>query len=77
MKREFKYEEITLYDISINNHLIFICLGDEKKVIVEKEEEQMKTFDEEAKEIWNKLIGYKEEKQVRFFQKVSSTKNKA
>lgn len=39
MKREFKYEEITLYDISINNHLIFICLGDEKKVIVEKEEE--------------------------------------
>lgn len=39
MKREFSYDEITIYDIEINNHLIFICDGNRKKVIVEKEEE--------------------------------------
>lgn len=33
MKREF----ITLQDIENNSHLIFICDGDNKKVIVESE----------------------------------------
>lgn len=35
--KEFSYENITLHDIEINNQLIFICDGDNKKVIVEKE----------------------------------------
>lgn len=37
MKREFNYEVITLQDIENNSHLIFICDGDNKKVIVESE----------------------------------------
>lgn len=37
MKREFEYNAITLGDIEINSHLIFICDGDYKKVIVESE----------------------------------------
>lgn len=36
MKREFDYETITLQDIENNSHLIFICDGDNKKVIVEE-----------------------------------------
>lgn len=36
--KEFNYEDITLHDIEINNHLIFICDGDNKKVIVDKED---------------------------------------
>jgi hypothetical protein len=39
MKREFKYSVIRLEDIDINPHLIFICDGDYKKVIVESEKE--------------------------------------
>ena len=39
MKREFKYSVITLADIDINSHLIFICDGDNKKVIVEREKD--------------------------------------
>lgn len=38
MKRVFKYKEITLYDISINNHLIFVCDGDNKEILVDMEE---------------------------------------
>lgn len=38
MIRKFDYEAITLEDIDINNHLIFICDGDSKTVFVEREE---------------------------------------
>lgn len=38
MKREFNYEVITLQDIENNPHLIFICDGNYKRVIVEREE---------------------------------------
>ena len=37
MKREFDYEDITIRDVKNNKHLIFICDGDSKKVIVESE----------------------------------------
>ena len=37
--REFNYGTITLQDIEKNSHLIFICDGDYKRVVVEKEEE--------------------------------------
>ena len=39
MKRMFNYEEITIEDIEHNNHLMFICDGDNKKVLVERENE--------------------------------------
>lgn len=39
MKREFDYEVITLQEIDKNSHLNFVCDGDSKKVIVEREEE--------------------------------------
>lgn len=39
MIRKFDYRFITLEDIDINNHLIFICDGDDQKVILEKESE--------------------------------------
>ena len=39
MQRMFDYEEITIADIENNDHLIFICDGDSKKVIVERENE--------------------------------------
>lgn len=35
--KEFNYGDITLHDIEINSHLIFICDADNKKVIVERE----------------------------------------
>ena len=38
MKKEFDYGVITLNDIEKNSHLIFICNGDNKKVIVDREE---------------------------------------
>ena len=38
MKREFEYETITLQDIENNKHLIFICCGDSKKVMIERED---------------------------------------
>ena len=38
MKREFSYEDITLNNIDDNKHLIFICDGDNKKVLIESEE---------------------------------------
>lgn len=37
MEREFNYNCISIENIDINNHLIFICDGDKEKVIVEKE----------------------------------------
>ena len=40
MKREFNYEDIKIKNIEDNEHLIFICDGDNKKVIVESENEQ-------------------------------------
>ena len=40
MKRMFNYEDITIADIENNNNLIFICDGDIKKVIVERENEE-------------------------------------
>lgn len=39
VKREFKYEVITLQDIYNNSHLIFICDGDNKKIKIESREE--------------------------------------
>ena len=39
MKRGFNYESITLQNIDDNKHLIFICCGDSKKVIIESREE--------------------------------------
>ena len=39
MKREFNYGVITLQDIERNEHLIFICNGDYKSVVVEREED--------------------------------------
>ena len=37
MKREFNYGVITLKDIDNNSHLIFVCDGDYKSVLVERE----------------------------------------
>lgn len=37
--REFNYGIITLKDIENNSHLIFVCDGNYKRVIVEREEE--------------------------------------
>jgi len=37
--KTFNYEDITIEDIERNSHLNFICNADEKKVIVEREEE--------------------------------------
>lgn len=39
MERTFNYEEISIKNIDNNSHLIFICDGDNKEVIVEREEE--------------------------------------
>lgn len=36
--KEFNYEDITLHDIEINSQLTFICDGDRKKVIVNRED---------------------------------------
>lgn len=38
MGRTFDYEDISIKDIDDNSHLIFICDGDSKEVIVEREE---------------------------------------
>ncbi len=38
MERTFDYEDISTKDIDNNSHLIFICDGDKKEVIVEREE---------------------------------------
>lgn len=38
MERTFNYEDISIKDIENNSHLIFICDGDKRKVIVEREE---------------------------------------
>ena len=38
MQREFEYGTITIHDIERNSHLIFICDGNYKRVIVEREE---------------------------------------
>ena len=40
MKREFEYEVITLQNVERNEHLIFICDADSKKVIIEREDEE-------------------------------------
>ena len=37
MKRMFDYEEITIADIENNDHLIFICDGDSKRITLEEE----------------------------------------
>lgn len=39
MRKIFDYDCISIGDIDINNHLIFICDGDDQKVILEKESE--------------------------------------
>lgn len=39
MTRSFDYKDISIGDIENNSHLIFVCCGDEKQVIVEREEE--------------------------------------
>lgn len=39
MERTFSYEEISIYNIENNSHLIFICDADRKEVIVEREED--------------------------------------
>lgn len=39
MERNFKYDCITLNDIDSNDNFIFICDGDNKKVILEKGDE--------------------------------------
>ena len=36
--REFNYENISIGDIENNSHLIFICDGDKKVILVEREE---------------------------------------
>lgn len=39
MKREFNYDTITLQNIDDNKeHLIFICNGDSKKVMLERKD---------------------------------------
>lgn len=38
MERTFSYEDISIKNIEDNPHLIFICDGDKKEVIVEREE---------------------------------------
>lgn len=38
MERTFNYEDISIKDIDNNSHLIFICDGDKKEVLVEREE---------------------------------------
>lgn len=40
MKREFDYGTISIQEIESNQHLIFICDGDNKKVVIESENEQ-------------------------------------
>lgn len=35
----FNYGTISIGDIENNSHLIFVCMGDEKQVLVEREEE--------------------------------------
>lgn len=40
MERSFEYDCITLNDIDNNDNLIFICDGDNKKVVVEPKEEE-------------------------------------
>ena len=37
--RVFNYEDISIADIENNSHLIFVCDGDKKEVVVEREEE--------------------------------------
>lgn len=37
--RKFDYESISIGDIENNAHLTFICDGDKKEVLVEREEE--------------------------------------
>lgn len=37
--REFDYNSITLQNIEDNEHFIFICDGDRKKVVIQKESE--------------------------------------
>ena len=37
--KTFDYKDISLKDIENNSHLIFVCDGDKKEVIVEREEE--------------------------------------
>ena len=39
MERVFDYNTITINDIERNEHLIFICDGNYKRVIVEREGE--------------------------------------
>lgn len=39
MNRNFGYEYITFINIEDNSHLIFICDGDSKKVILDREDE--------------------------------------
>lgn len=38
MEKSFNYKEISIKNIEDNPHLIFICNGDRKEVIVEREE---------------------------------------
>lgn len=35
--RKLKYEEVDLFQISLNPHLIYICNGDTKEIIIDKE----------------------------------------
>jgi hypothetical protein len=37
--KTFNYETISIGDIENNSHLIFVCDGDKKEVVVEREEE--------------------------------------
>lgn len=38
MKREFSYLTISIGDIEANKHLVFVCDGDSKRVLVERSE---------------------------------------
>lgn len=40
MERVFDYEVITLQNMERNEHLIFICDADSKKVTLDREEEE-------------------------------------
>ena len=52
MQREFKYEVISLRDIEHIEDWIFICNGNYKKVILDKEDQkQMNNFDENKRAI--------------------------
>lgn len=36
--RKLKYDEVDFYHIDLNPHLIYICNGDTKEIIIDKED---------------------------------------